>query len=60
VQPGGLTSDGFAEAHDDAEFVWIDTEGKGEEGGNGYDHHGREEDERAGETATAAARHDLP
>ena len=58
MQPWRLASDGLAEAHDDAELVWVDAEGKGKESGDGYDHRGEEEDERAGETA--AARHDLP
>jgi hypothetical protein len=30
------------------QFVWVDAEGKGEEGGDGYDHHDGEEVERAG------------
>jgi hypothetical protein len=28
---------------DYAELVWVDTEGKGEEGGDGHDHCGKEE-----------------
>src|SRR5262249_36490987 len=50
--------DVLVEAQDDAEFVWVDAEGEGEEGGDGYDHHDGEEEERAGEAA--AARHGLP
>jgi len=57
VQPWRLASHGLAEAQDDAEFVRVDAEGEGVEGGDGHDHHDGEEDERAGETA--AARHGL-
>src|SRR5262249_42771618 len=57
VQAWWLASHGFAEAHDYAGLVWVDAEGKGEECGNGYGHHGEEEEERAG--TTAAARHGL-
>jgi hypothetical protein len=56
--PWWLASYGLAEAHDDAEFVWVDAEGKGKESGEGHDYRGKEEDERAWEAA--AAWHDLP
>jgi hypothetical protein len=48
----------LAELHGDAELIWIDEERKGKASGDGYNHRGEEEDERAGKAA--AARHNLP
>jgi hypothetical protein len=38
VQARRLASDGLAKAHDNAKLIWVDAEGKGVEGGNGYGH----------------------